>query len=32
MHFSLKVQGPSWVKGSKKEDAILMDRVILVRP
>ena len=32
IYLSLKVQGPSYVNGSKKDDAILMDRVLLVRP
>ena len=32
IYLSLKAQGPSYVSGSQKEDAILMDRVLLVRP
>jgi hypothetical protein len=32
VYLSLNVQGPSYVKGSSKEDAVLMDRVLLVRP
>ncbi len=32
IYLSLKVQGPSYVNGSKRDDAVLMDRVLLVRP
>jgi hypothetical protein len=30
--FSVKFTGPEWVKGSKKKNAVYLDRVVLVRP
>ena len=32
IYVSLKLVGPSYVKGSTKEDAVLMDRILLVKP
>lgn len=32
IYVSLKLEGPSYVKDSKKHDAIYMDRILLVRP
>ena len=32
VYVSLKLEGPSYVKGSTKEDAVLMDRILLVKP
>ncbi|MBR1952754.1 MAG: hypothetical protein IKA32_09265 [Lentisphaeria bacterium] len=31
-YFSAKFTGPAYVKGSKKENAIYVDQVVLVRP